>query len=41
MLNNFIEFLKIQEDVIKIGLSVVKDNIKALNLYKKLNFKFL
>ena len=39
MLNNFITFLKEQKDVIKIGLSVEKDNIRAFNLYKKLNFE--
>ena len=32
-------FLKEQKDVIKIGLSVEKDNIRAFNLYKKLNFE--
>ena len=39
MLNNFIEFLKIQEDVLKIGLSVLKSNLSAYNLYKKINFQ--
>ena len=38
MLNKFINFLKYQNDVMKIGLSVEKDNIKALTLYKNLNF---
>ena len=38
MLNKFINFLKIQKDVTKIGLSVEKENINAFNLYKKLKF---
>lgn len=38
MLNKFLIFLKKQDDVIKVGLSVEKDNKNAFNLYKKLNF---
>jgi len=38
MLDKFICFLNKQKDVIKIGLSVEKENIVARKLYKKLNF---
>lgn len=36
MMKIFINFLKKQDEIIKIGLSVEKENISALNLYKKL-----
>ena len=36
MMKIFINFLKKRDEIIKIGLSVEKENISALNLYKKL-----
>jgi len=38
MMSNLIKFLK-KQNIIKIGLSVEKSNLPALNLYKKLNFE--
>ena len=39
MLDIFINFLNDQVDVVKIGLSVEKENKNAYKLYNKLNFK--